>query len=122
MEAARKTNESKTLKAGGEFSANLKLKEKAYIYLLMSTNNGNIEKLFPLEGMENMVNEGIDYKLPISPLTENVSNNKLHLIVSKHKISDLNSKLNDLKSSGIENIDKIFSGTSTQTINIEQKK
>ena len=67
-----------------------------------------------------MVNENIDYNLPVSLLEAKDVANKLHLIVSKNKISDLNTKLNTLKASGIENIDKIFSGTSTKTIDFEQ--
>jgi len=110
-----------SLKTGDSFKIKYQVKEEAYVYLLSLDSQGNISKIFPEKDTIQPVKIEPNkvYTFPHHDkwfvLDDNTGKETLYLIASRKPIEDVNKRIGELKMSGIDKIETVFSGISIQS-------
>lgn len=108
------------MKSGDYFRFQTKIDKDAYVYVVFQDSSGNIESL-----EKGFISGGKDYFLPDGNkwyhLDKNTGTEKLYLLASKNKIEDFGKRIDDLKSGGIETIEKVLPEATIQSFNFEHQ-
>jgi hypothetical protein len=109
------------LNSGDLFRINFQLLEEAYVYLLSLDSQRNLSKLYPDKDMELPV-KFEPQKLYFFPtgdewlkLDKSTGQEKIYLLASPDPIEDIDIKIDQLKGSGINNIESIFPSIKIQS-------
>ncbi len=108
------------MKSGDYFRFQTKIDNDAYVYVVFQDSSGNIESL---EKGYTTGEKG--FFLPDGSkwyhLDKNTGTEKLYLLASKNKIEDFGKRIEDLKSSGIETIGKVFPKATIQSFSFKHE-
>lgn len=108
------------MKSGDYFRFQTKIDKDAYVYVVFQDSSGNIESL-----EKGYTTGGKGFFLPNGNkwyhLDKNIGTEKLYLLASKNKIEDFGKRIEDLKSSGIETIGKVFPKATIQSFSFEHQ-
>jgi len=108
------------MKSGDYFRFQTKIDKDAYVYVVFQDSSGNIESM-----EKGFIAGGKDFFLPDGNkwfhLDENTGTEKLYLLASKNKIDDFEKRIDDLKSGGIETIEKVFPKASIQSFSFKHQ-
>lgn len=106
------------MKSGDYFRFQTKIDKDAYVYVVFQDSSGNIESL-----EKGYTTGGKGFFLPDGSkwyyLDKNTGTEKLYLLASKNKIEDFGKMIEDLKSSGIETIGKVFPKATIQSFSFK---
>lgn len=108
------------MKSGDYFRFQTKIDKDAYVYVVFQDSSGNIESL-----EKGYTTGGKGFFLPDGNkwyyLDKNIGTEKLYLLASKNKIEDFGKRIEDLKSSGIETIGKVFPEATIQSFSFKHE-
>lgn len=102
------------MNSGDYFRFQTKINKDAYVYIVFYNSSGNIESM-----QKGFIGGEKDFILPDDNkwfhLDENTGMEKLYLLASKNKIDDFEKRIDELKTGGIETIEKVFPKTTIQS-------
>jgi len=116
-----------TLKSGDLFKIQFQLKEAAYVYLLSKDSQGKIIKLYQAEetGLPEKLEAQKAYFFPKNrtflKLDSNTGQEAFYLLASPDPIEGIDKKIDQLKKSGIDNIENIFPGIKIQSFSFKHE-
>jgi len=116
-----------SLNSGDLFRIKFQLQEEAYVYLLSLNSQGNLTKFYPEKDMELPV-KFESRKMHFFPtgdewlkLDDNTGKERIYLLASPDPIEGFDIKIDQLKKSGIGNIQNIFPGIKIQPFNFKHE-
>ena len=115
------------LQSGDMFRIRFELQKDAYVYLLALNSQGDLTKLFPGRdiGTPFRAKPHEYYTVPEGAewfrLDDKVGMERLYLISSPEIIENMDQKVDQLKQSGIDEINKIFPGIKIQSFSFKHK-
>jgi len=109
------------------FRISFQLQEEAYVYLLSLDSQGNLIKLYPGQdiGLPVKLESRKLYFFPAGDewlkLDDNTGKEKIYLLASPEPIKGFDIKIDQLKKSGIGNIENVFPGIKIQSFNFKHE-
>ena len=108
------------IKSGDYFRFQTKIDNDAYVYVVFQDSSSNIESL-----EKGLIAGNKGFSIPDGnkwfQLDKNVGTEKIYLLASKNKIEGFGKKIEDLKSSGIDTIGKVFPEATIQSFSFEHQ-
>lgn len=116
------------LHSGDIFKIRFKLQKDAYVYVLALNSQGHLTRLFPGKNAGGLFKAKPDknYFVPQGDgwlkLDDKPGTETFYLLASLHVIKNIDQKINQLKTSGIDDLDKLFPGVTIKSFRFKHEQ
>ncbi len=116
------------LHSGDIFKIRFKLQKDAYVYVLALNSQGILTRLFPGKNAGGLfkAKPDKDYFVPQGDgwlkLDDKAGTETFYLLASPHVIKNIDQKTNQLKASGIDDLDKLFPGVTIKSFRFKHEQ